>query len=144
MDPGELAWSGLFLIRTLGQEKILYPFDGEQLDIVKISDHSMVLEILKQKGQPICGVCAHAEIDHPIMNLGIDLNLITLRLVGDRLPGAPSAIFGDFVLCRAHMNGLIASPLPFSFFNSAIYLGRLALTSNKIGTKLEIRQALIF
>ena len=143
MDPGELAWSGLLLIRTLGQEKILCPFEGEQLDIVKISDHPVVLEIFKQKSQPLCRICPDAKVDHPVVDFRIDLNLITLRFIGDRLPRASSAVFGDFVLCRAHMNGFIASPLPLSFFNSTVYLGRLALTSNKIGTKLEIRQALI-
>jgi len=144
MNPLELTRPWLFLRRRLSKKKIFHTFYCKKLRVVKISDHPVVLEIFKQKGQPLCRICPDAKVDHPVVDFRIDLNLITLWLVGDRLTGPSSAIFGDFVLCRAHMNGLIASPLPFSFFNSAIYLGRLALTSNKIGTKLEIRQALIF
>lgn len=138
MDPRELARSWLFLIRTLGQEEILNTFDCKYLSVVEIADHPVVLEIFKQKSQPICGVCAHTEIDHPIMNLGIDLNLMPLWLVGDRLTGAPSAILGHLVLCRSDMDHLMTSSLPFALFDSTINLGRFSLAGNEMSIELEI------
>ena len=103
----------------------------------------MMREILKEERQPLCGVCAHTEIDNPIVNLGIDLNLITLRLGGDRLPRPPSAVLGDFILRRARMNDLVASASPFFFLNFTVNFGRLSVTRNKVGVKLEIGEAFI-
>lgn len=98
MDPGEFAGAWFFLIWTLGEKKILNPFDRKYLRVVEISDHPVVLEIFEQKGQPLRSVRAHAEIDNPIMNLGIDFNVISLRLGGDRLPGSSSPILCDLIL----------------------------------------------
>ena len=50
MDPGEFARTRLFLTWGLGKEKILNPFHCEQLGVVEIPNHSMVLEIFKEKG----------------------------------------------------------------------------------------------
>lgn len=99
----------------------------------------MVREILKEERQPLRGVCAHAEIDNPIMNLGIDLNLITLRLGGDRLPRPPSAILGDFVTARPYVDGLIASAFPFLLLDLPVNLGWPSLASDKIRVELHIR-----
>ena len=41
MNPGELSWIRLFLLRGRGDKIVLNPFHCEQLGIVEIPDHSM-------------------------------------------------------------------------------------------------------
>lgn len=143
MDTLELTRPGLFLSRGVGKKKIFYTSHCEQLRVVKIANHPMMREIFKEKGQPSGGISTHAEVDNPIMDFRVEIDLVALWLVGDRLPRTASAILCDFILRRAHMNGLVASPLPLSFFDPAINLGRLPLTNDEIGVKLEIEEALI-
>lgn len=98
----------------------------------------MVLEVLKEKGEPLRGVCAHAEIDHSVVDLGVDFDLIALWLVGDRLAWSPSAIFRNFIFGRPHMDNLIGSSKPFRLFDPTINLGRLSLARDKVRIELEI------
>ena len=103
----------------------------------------MMREVFKEKGQPISGVCPDAKVDHAIMDLRVDLDLMTFWLVGDRLPGTSSAILGDFILRRAHMDGQVTSSLPFPLLNFAVNLRRLSVTCDKIGIELEIGESFI-
>lgn len=141
MNTRELARAWLFLIRTLGEEIILDSFDREQLRVVEVPDHAVMLEVLEQQGQPLRGVCADTKINDPIVNLGVDLNFISLRLVGDRLPRTSSAVLGHFVFCRPHINHLMRGSLPFGFFDSTIDLGRTSLSDNKVSIKLQVGEA---
>ena len=90
----------------------------------------MMREVFKEKGQPISGVCPDAKVDHAIMDLRVDLDLMTFWLVGDRLPGTSSAILCHFFLKRAHVDSLIASLLPLLLLNCAVNLWRLSVTLN--------------
>ncbi len=143
MNPLELTRPRFPLHRRLSKKKIFCASHCEQLYIVEIPNHSMVLEIFKEKGQPPGGISTHAKIDKPTMDFRIDFNLVTFWLGGDRLPGTPSAILGNFIFCCAHMDELIASPLPLRLLNSAVNLWRLSLTRDKVGVKLKIGEAFI-
>lgn len=143
MDPLELTRPRFFLSRGVGKEKIFHTSHCEQLRIVKIANHPMMREIFKEKGQPSGGISTHPEVDNSLMNFSIDLNLISLWLGGDRLPGSASAVFCNFILSRAHLNDVVRSPFPLFLVNSAINLGRLAITSDEIGVELKVRQSFI-
>ena len=143
MNPLELTWPGLFLRRRFSKKKILDTFYRKELNIVKIANHPMMREVFKEKRQPFCGVSTHAKVDNPIMDFRVEIDLVALWLVGDRLPRTASAILCDFILRRAHMNDLIPSPLPLLLLNFAVHLWRLSVPRNKVGVKLEIGEALI-
>ena len=96
----------------------------------------MVLEVLQQKCQRFRGIRAHTKVDDAIMNRRINLNSIALRLVGDRLSGSSSAIFGDFTLRRANLDYLMARSLPLIFLNAAINIGRFSFPRDEIGVEL--------
>ena len=143
MDPLELMRPRFFLSRGVGKKKIFYTSHCEQLRIVKIANHPMMREIFKEKRQPLCSVCTHGEVDSAIMDFRVDLNIISLWLVGDRLPRTASAEFCNFILSRAYLNDVVRSPFPLFLVNSAINLGRLAITSDEIGVELKISQSFI-
>ena len=56
MDPGKFARTRLFLCRRFRNKIILNPSHCEQLRVVEVANHPVVLEILKKKGQPFCGI----------------------------------------------------------------------------------------
>ena len=143
MNPLELTWPGLFLRRRFSKKKILDTFYRKELNIVKIANHPMMREVFKEKRQPFCGVSTHAKVDNPIMDFRVEIDLVALWLVGDRLPRTASAILCDFILRRAHMDDLIASPLPLLLLNFPVNFRRPSLTRDKVGVELQIGQSLV-
>jgi hypothetical protein len=143
VDSGKLARPRLFLGRRPSKKIILNSLNRKYLCVVEVPDHPVMLEILEQKSQPLRGIRAHAKIDDPIVDCGVNLYIISFRLVGDRLPRSTSPIFGNFILHSPDVNDFIASPSPLFFFNTAIDLWRLSLARDEIGIELQVGQALV-
>ena len=138
MNSGEFARTWLFLIRMSRKEIIVNAFCCQKLGIIEIPNHTVVLEILKEKSQPPCGVSPHPKVDNPIMDFRVDLDLIALWLVGDRLTRTPSAIVRNFIFDSADMDDPIAGSSPFPFLNLAVNFRRLPVTNDEIGIELKV------
>jgi hypothetical protein len=88
-----LARGRFFLIRELGDEVVLHPRDRQELGVIKVSNHSVMREVLEEERHPSVGIGPDGEGDLVPVDAAPKLDLEGLCRLGDRrLPPATSAI----------------------------------------------------